>query len=49
MEEKLKIAYGTKFFLGEMNRFVYSKKEACDYVRNTHKVGDIEQLFKVPQ
>ena len=32
-----------------MNRSVYSEKGACDYVRNSYKVGDIEQLFKVPQ
>ena len=49
VEEKLEIANGTKFFDGEMNRSVYSEKDACDYVRNIHKVGDIEQLFKVPQ
>ena len=49
VEEKLEIANGTKFFDGEMNRSVYSEKDACDYVRNTHKVGDIEKLFKVPQ
>ena len=49
MEEKLEITNGTKFFDGEMNRSVYSEKDACDYVRNTHKVGDIEKLFKVPQ
>ena len=49
VEEKLEIANGTNFFDGEMNRFVYSEKDACDYVRNTHKVGDIEKLFKVPQ
>ena len=49
VEEKLEIANGTNFFDGEMNRSVYSEKDACDYVRNTHKVGDIEKLFKVPQ
>ena len=49
MEEKLEIANGTNFFDGEMNRSVYSEKDICDYVRSTHKAGDIEQLFKVPQ
>ena len=32
-----------------MNRSVYSEKDACDYVRSTHKAGDIEKLFKIPQ
>ena len=49
VEEKLEIANVTEFFDREMNRFVYSEKDACDYVRNTHKVGDIKQLFKIPQ
>ena len=49
VEEKLEIANGTNFFDGEMNRSVYSEKDACDYVRSRHKAGDIEQLFKAPQ
>ena len=49
VEEKLEIANGTNFFDGEINRSVYSEKDACDYARSTHKAGDIEQLFKVPQ
>ena len=49
VEEKLEIANGTNFFDGEMNRSVYSERDACDYVKSTHKVGDIEKLFKVPQ
>ena len=49
VEEKLKIANGTNFFDGEMNRSVYSEKDACDYVRSTHKAGDIEKLFKIPE
>jgi hypothetical protein len=32
-----------------MNRSVYSEKDACDYVRSTHKAGDIEKLFKIPE
>ena len=35
VEEKIKIANGTNFFDGEMNRSVYSEKDACDYDRNT--------------
>ena len=49
VEEKLEIANGTNFFDGEMNRSVYSEKDACDYVRSTHKAGNIKKLFKVPQ
>ena len=49
VEEKLEIANGTEFFDGEINRFVYSEKDACDYVRSTHKAGDIEKLFKIPE
>ena len=49
VEEKLEIANGTNFFDGEMNRSVYSEKDACDYVRSTHKAGDIEKLFKIPE
>ena len=40
VEEKLEIASGTNFFDGERNRSVYSEKDACDYVRSTHKAGD---------
>ena len=32
-----------------MNSSGHSEKDACDYVRSTHKAGDIEQLFNVPQ
>ena len=49
MEEKLQIANVTNFFDGEMNRSVYSDRDACDYLRSTHKAGDIEQVFKMPQ
>ena len=49
MEEKLKIANSTNFFDREVNRSVYSEKDACDYIGSTHKAGDIEHLFKVPQ
>ena len=49
MEEKLEIADGNNFFDGEMNSSVYSEKDVWDYIRSTHKEGDIEQLFKVPQ
>ena len=49
MEEKLEIANGTFFFDGKMSRSVLSEKDACDYVKSTHKVGDVEKLFKIPQ
>ena len=49
VEEKLEIANGTPFFDGEMNRLVSSVKDACDFVRNTHKTGNIKKLFKISQ
>ncbi len=49
VEEKLEIASGTNFFDGERNRSVYSEKDACDYVRSTHKAGDVEKLFNIPE
>lgn len=49
VEEKLEIANGTSFFDGEINRLVFSEKDACDYVKSRHKIGDVEKLFKVPQ
>ena len=49
VEEKLEIANGTSFFDGEMNRVVFSEKDACDYVKSTHKTGNVGKLFKVPK
>ena len=49
VEEKLEITNGTSFFDGERNRSVFSEKDACDYVKSTHKAGDVQKLFKVPQ
>ena len=49
VEEKLEIANGTFFFDGKMSRSVLSEKDACDYVKSRHKVGDVEKLFKIPQ
>jgi len=37
------------YFDGERNRKVYQQADAVDYVKATHKHGDIEKLFKVPQ
>ena len=48
VEGKIAVDNGLSFFDGEMNRSIYSEKDACNYVRSTHKAGDIEQLFKIP-
>ena len=49
VKEKLEIANGTNFFDGEMNRNVYSEKDAVDYVRTLHKDGEIRKLYEVPE
>ena len=37
------------YFNGERNCSVYNEADAVDYVKATHKLGEIEKLFKVPQ
>lgn len=37
------------YFNGEINRKVYQKIDAVDFVKTTHKEGGIDKLFKVPQ
>lgn len=49
VENKLSIDDGIRFFDGEMNRNVYSQKDACDYVRTLHKNGEIEKLYEIPE
>ena len=49
LEEKIKIKGGTTFFFEGRNRIVLKEKDAVDYVRATHKNGDVEKLFKVPE
>ncbi|MDA9558601.1 hypothetical protein N9R86_01560 [Alphaproteobacteria bacterium] len=48
-EDSIKVGSGLSYFDGERNRKVYQQADAIDYVKATHKHGDIEKLFKVPQ
>ena len=48
VENKLSIENGIRFFDGEMNRNVYTEKDACDYVRTLHKNGEIRKLYDIP-
>ena len=48
-ESSIKVDSGLSYFDGERNRKVYQQVDAVDYVKATHKHGDIEKLFKVPQ
>ena len=49
VETKLEVENGLAFFDGEMNRTVYSEREAVDYVKALHKQGEIEKLYAVPE
>ena len=49
IEDTIKVDNGLSYFNGEMNCSVYSERDAVDYVKATHKLGEIEKLFKVPQ
>ncbi len=49
VEDKIKISDGTAFFFEGRNRTVYNEKDAIDYVKATHKNGEIEKLFIVPE
>ena len=49
VEEKLKIKYGTNFFYEGRNRAVYNEKDAVDFVKATHKNGEVDKLFKIPE
>ena len=49
IEEKIKIDNGFSCFNGERNCSVYNEADAVAYVKATHKLVDIDKLFKVPQ
>ena len=48
-EDTIKVDTGLSYFDGERNRKVYQQADAVDYVKATHKNGEIVKLFKVPQ
>ena len=49
IEDTIKVDNGLSYFNGERNRSVYNEADAVNYVKATHKLGEIEKLFKVPQ
>ena len=49
IEDKIIVDNGLSYFNGEKNCSVYDEADAVDYVKATHKLGEIEKLFKVPQ
>ena len=49
IEDTIKINNGLSYFNGERNCTVYNEAEAVAYVKATHKQGEIEKLFNVPQ
>ena len=49
IEDTIKVDNGLSYFNGEMNCSVYNERDAVEYVKATHKLGEIEKLFKVPQ
>ena len=49
IEDTIKVDNGLSYFNGERNCSVYNETDAVDYVKATHKLGEIEKLFKVPQ
>ena len=49
IESTIKVNSGLSYFDGEINRKVYQQIDAVDFVKTTHKAGDINKLFKVPQ
>ena len=49
IEDTIKVYNGLSYFNGEKNCSVYNEAEAVCYVKTTHKLEEIDKLFKVPQ
>lgn len=49
IEEKTNIQNGSTFFYEGRNRTVYTAKDAVDYVKATHKNGEVAKLITVPE
>ena len=49
IEDTIKVDNGLSYFNGERNCSVYNETDAVEYVKATHKLGEIEKLLKVPQ
>ena len=49
IEDTIKVDNGLSYFNGERNCSVYNEADAVEYLKATHKLGEIEKLFKVPK
>ena len=49
IEDTIKVNNGLSYFNGERNCSVYNESGAVEYVKASHKQGEIERLFRVPQ
>ena len=49
IEDTIKVDNGLSYFNGERNCSVYNEVDAIEYVKVTHKIGEMEKLFEVPQ
>ena len=49
VEGKIKVNNDFSYSNGVINCSVYKKTDAVEYVRATHKLGDVKKLFNVPQ
>ena len=47
IEDTIKLDNGLSYFNRGRNCSVYNEADAVDYVKSTHKLGEIEKLFKV--
>ena len=46
IESIIKVNSGLSYFDGEINRKVYQQTDAVDFVKATHKKGDIKNYLK---
>ena len=49
IEDTIKVNNGLSYFNGDSNCSIYSEADAVKYVKATHKLGEIEKMFKIPQ
>ena len=46
IEDTIKLDNGLSYFNGGRNCSVYNEADAVDYVKSTHKLGEIESFLK---
>ena len=49
IEDTIKLDNGLSYFIGKRNFSVYKEDDAIDHIKASHKLGEIEKLFKIPQ